>query len=79
MSHYTVKYESMNPVEKHNAAIADCKNYLGESGFNQICDRIEKYPDLTLNELHLALSFVGIQGYPVTAIFNHCFPENKGV
>ena len=79
MSHYNVDYGQMTDTEKHEKAIADCKEYLGESGFNQICDRIKKYPDLTPNELHLALSFVGIQGYPVTAIFNHCFPENKGV
>ena len=73
MSHYIVNYESMTPVEKHNAAIADCKDYLGESRFNEICARIRKNP-MTLDELHIALSFVGIQGYPVTAIYNHCFP-----
>lgn len=27
-----------------------------------------------LDELHIALSFVGIQGYPVKAIYNYCFP-----
>ena len=74
MSHYTMNYESMTPVEKHNAAIVDCVNYLGESRFNQICDHIKEYPDMTLDELHFVLSFVGIQGYPVTAIYNHCFP-----
>ena len=74
MSHYTVNYESMTPAEKHNAAIADCKDYLGESRFNEICARIKKCPNMTLDQLRMALSFVGIQGYPVTAIYNHCFP-----
>lgn len=74
MSHYTVNYESMTPVEKHNAAIADCIDYLGESRFNDICERIKLVPDMTLEELHVVLSFGGIQGYPVKAIYNHCFP-----
>lgn len=79
MSHYNVDYGQMTDTEKHEKAIADCKEYLGESHFNYLCDIIRLVSDMKLEDLRLLLCLAGIQGYAVTAIFNHCFPENKGV
>lgn len=66
-----ILYNQTNEIEKHNAAIKDCQNYLGDRWFKFIeylktCEKMQDF--------EIACSFVGIQGYPVKALRNHLFP-----
>lgn len=73
MTRYTVSYEGLDDVTKHNQAIADVKEYLGEDRFSQLTELFRQQP-YTLDQFSLAVSFAGVQGYPVKAWYNHCYP-----
>ena len=73
MTHYTVNYEGLDKVTKHNKAIQDIKDYLGEDRFNQITELVRK-DSYTLDQFRMAVSFAGVQGYPAKAWYNYCFP-----
>lgn len=73
---YIVDYSELDndPIAKHNKAIEDIKEYLGEEKFNRVTEQIRtEYPDMTLKQFQMAISFGGVQGYPAKAWYNHCF------
>lgn len=75
MTHYNVSYEGLSDIEKHNKAIQDIKDYLGEEKFEQLTKQCkEEYPDLTLEQFRMSVSFAGVQGYPVKAWYNYIYP-----
>ena len=79
MSH-TVDYSKLAETEKYNKAIEDCRFYLGDS-FEKVITAIKE----TISEIDdenkldmvvgFHLSFVGIQGYPVTALIEYAKTE----
>ena len=73
--HYTVSYEGLSSQEKHDKALGDLKEYLGEDRFEQLTRELSRHPDLTLEQFEFYASFAGVQGYPVRAWYLHCFPE----
>ena len=73
MTHYTVNYEGLDDVAKHNKAIADTKDYLGEDRLDKLTGLFREQP-YTLDQFCLAASFAGVQGYPAKAWFNYCYP-----
>lgn len=74
--HYSVDYSSFtDEVAKHNCAIQDIKEYLGEERFKNITQIAKDQPEpFTLEQFTLAVSFAGVQGYPVKAWYNYCYP-----
>lgn len=76
MTHYTVDYSNLNndPIAKHNKAIQDIKEYLGDERFKRITDCMRTdCPNMTLEQFTMAASFAGVQGYPVKAWYNYIF------
>lgn len=75
MTHYTINYEGLSEIEKHNKAIQDIKDYLGEAKFDEVTAIVKNSPKpYNLEQFLLAVSFAGIQGYPAKAWYNHCYP-----
>jgi len=73
--HYTTHYEG-SPIVRHNKAIADIKDWLGKERFETITKlmREKETEQPTLEVFTAIVSFAGVQGYPVKAWYNHCFP-----
>lgn len=72
MTHYTISYEGLDPIEKHNKAIADIKEYVGEDRFKDLTARFKEMSP-SLEQFELMVSFAGVQGYPAKAWFNYCY------
>lgn len=70
--HYTVNYEGLDPIAKHNKAIADIKEYLGEDRFETLTEQF-KNRSPSFEQFELMVSFAGVQGYPAKAWFNYCY------
>lgn len=68
----------MTDIEKHNQAIADIKEYMGEERFNKITQEFKRFEPDNMNIEKFTsyvslLSLSGIQGYPVKAWYNYCY------
>lgn len=77
MSHYTIDYSELegNPIAKHNKAIADIKDYIGEESFDSLTEAFRSQDvQPSLEKFQVIVSFAGIAGYPVKAWYNYCFP-----
>lgn len=74
MTHYTVDYSNLNddPIAKHNKAIEDIKEYLGDDRFKTLTEKFKQMSP-SLDQFELMVSFAGVQGYPVKAWFNYCY------
>jgi len=76
---YTTDYSALGPKEAQEAALADCKEYLGEDVYDRslgiITLEVKRWKEegyklegcITSATLPLAL-MLGIEGYPVRAI-----------
>jgi hypothetical protein len=74
MTHYNISYEGLDPIEKQNKAIADIKEYMGEAKFVDLTSKLRAaYPDCTIEQFTLMVSFAGVQGYPVKAWYNYTY------
>lgn len=74
MTHYDVDYsEIQDPIAKHNKAIEDIKEYMGEERFANLTNTFKEYPNLSLEQFTLYCSIAGVQGYPVKAWYNYCY------
>lgn len=74
--HYDICYSHLDhdPIAKHNKAIQDIKDYLGEDRFNKLTQCVQNEPEqYTFDQFRLAVSFAGIQGYPVRAWYNYVY------
>jgi len=79
MSH-TVDYSKLAETERYNKAIEDCRFYLNDS-FEKVIAAIKE----TISEIddenkldmvvRFHLSFIGIQGYPVTVLIEYAKTE----
>ena len=73
MTHYTINYEGRTPIDKHNSAIQDIKDWLGEERFDKLVKAIKADPQYSFEQFQLIVSFAGVQGYPVKALYNYCY------
>lgn len=78
MTHYTTSYEGLTEVEKHNKAIEDIKEWMGEERFDHITSLVrddvkEGREQMTLDQFTMAISLAGVQGYPVKAWYNYIY------
>ena len=68
---YTIKFTDTDQQRKAEKAIKAAQDYLGER-FDQIIklftESIENGEITTRKQLHFAMSFAGIHGYPVDAL-----------
>lgn len=73
--HTDIKYDQMDPIAKHNKAIADIKDFLGEDKFGQITKTFREVPQdqMPLDKFTNYASLAGIQGYPVKAWYNYIY------
>lgn len=73
----TINYTDLPAGRKAAKAIEDVKSYLGDR-FPEIIglltQAIEAGKIKTQNQMHLAMSFVGVQGYPVDALIEKYWP-----
>lgn len=77
MTHYNVDYSGLDEVAKHNKAIQDIKDYMGEPKFEELTGMFKEVPEPerpNLDKFELLVSFAGIQGYPAKAWYNYCYP-----
>lgn len=74
MTHYTINYSNcIDEVAKHNKALADIKDFLGEERFNNLTEMFKVHwsEQPELGHFQLMCAFVGVQGYPVKAWYNY--------
>ena len=75
---YTVDFSGVAPEQKAAQAIVAAKDYLGEDRFAEVIRILSE--SITAGEIEnrrqvrLAMSFVGIRGYPVDAIIEEHWP-----
>lgn len=74
MTHYDVDYSALTPQEKFNKAIADIKDYMGEERYAKVVSLFKLHPPIALEVFHLQMSFAGVQGYPVVAMYDEIWP-----
>ena len=69
MSHYTVDYSTLSGTRKRWKALLDTRDYAGRERFAKLRGIMLTNPKPDLDYWHMALSFGGIQGYPVVAMY----------
>lgn len=63
--HYEVRYDQQDETAKADAAIADCKKWLGKKQFAQVVRILQNDKGQSPRKLVLlGLGMQGIQGYP---------------
>jgi len=72
---YEVNYYNLNGQDKRDKAILDIKDYIGKRRFGIVgAIAMEAH---TYMELSFQLSFAGVQGYPVVALWEETRQEMK--
>lgn len=72
---YEIDYSRLPVAERDSAALADCRNWLGEDRFARVDQLYRELPEpLTLDLFRLHMSFAGIQGLPVEAWYRSLWP-----
>lgn len=77
MTHYNIDYSGMSDIDKHNKAIADIKDYMGDKRFDMLTELFKEQfaaEQPTLEHFELMCSFSGVGGYPVKAWYNYIWP-----
>jgi hypothetical protein len=76
MTHYLTDYTAItDELVKHNKAIEDIVDYMGKERFDKITAMFkEQQPQLPLEHFKLYCSLAGVEGYPVKAWYNYCYP-----
>ena len=64
-----IDYGDLEGRDKRIQAIKDCKFYLGKHFGTAIKELVAVKDELTLKQVRLCLSLVGIEGYPAEAIY----------
>lgn len=74
MTHYDVDYSNLTPQAKFNRAISDIKDYMGEEHYNKVVSLFKQEQPPPLEVFHMHMSFAGVQGYPVVALYDEIWP-----
>lgn len=64
----SINYSALDETAKETKALEDVKFYLGD-GYERICGHLREVTHY--ESFAFALSFVGVQGYPVRVLYNH--------
>ena len=76
MSHYNIDYSDLAGSQKQQKALADIIDWFGsDRRFAELTTAFREEPGLTQERFALFTSIAGVQGYPVIAWWNHCFPK----
>ena len=71
--HYDIDYSAIeNADEKRAKAVADITEFIGEKAIAKIADYVkdcEESDPISLDEFKIAVSFAGVTGYPVIALY----------
>ena len=67
---YTIEYKQKLLKDRLTAALKDVKEYLGEDKYQGLLSAAAADPSLTFAQFRFALSFVGIEGLPVRAVWH---------
>lgn len=73
--HYNVDYSGLDPQAKHDKAIADIREYMGNAKYEQIKAEFTRGKVIPFEQFQFYLSIAGIQGYPVKAFYQECWPN----
>lgn len=68
--HYTINYNQHLLKDRLTAALNDVKEYLGEDKYQRLLKTAVADSSLTFAQFRFALSFVGIEGLPVRAVWH---------
>jgi hypothetical protein len=69
----TIQYENLDSPETKAKAIADCEFYLGYS-WEKVTGALKEVTDP--DQFGFWCSMVGIQGFPVVALYEHLTGQN---
>ena len=79
MSHYTVDYSSApSPEVKREMALEDVRGYLGSvKRYEEVLNLVRSMIVLRWSDeaIRIGMSFVGIEGYPVTALIEQAVED----
>jgi hypothetical protein len=77
MTHYNIVYTDLPPEEKSYKALQDIADWLGSKRkFRELTEAfIYEGSELTQQRFAFYCSLAGVQGYPVIAWWEHCFPK----
>ena len=67
--HYTKDFSTLDGQAKIDAALNATREYLGDAQFTKIMGALATYPKPDLEHFAIMMSFAGVQGYPVKAIY----------
>lgn len=77
MTHYNIDYTELEGKAKRAKALADMRDWLGPR-FDTITTILRDEPNAAnLEWLRMALSFAGVQGYPVEAYHEWLMETDK--
>jgi hypothetical protein len=75
--HYNISYKGLSPQAAHDKAIADIREYMGSDRFETLTAQFARHEPMPLEVFELIVSFAGVQGFPVKAWHNECWPYAK--
>lgn len=68
--HYTINYQQSLLKDRLTAALNDVREYLGEDKYQGLLKAAVAEPSLTFKQFAFAMSFAGIEGLPVRAVWH---------
>ncbi len=74
---YEIAYNSLTETEKQVKAVDDCVNYIGQDTVDQLT--LTAAQCQFYRHFSMACSFVGIQGYPVVALWTNAKQTMRGM
>ena len=75
MTHYDINYGNKSAADKQAAALADIRSFWGNERYEKVVGLFRQMAAPTRDVFALQMSFAGVQGYPVTALYEHLWPE----
>jgi hypothetical protein len=77
MTTYTTHYDGLESDAKAAKALEDIVQYMGWLKFTELSRVAREDRDWTLAQWRMTVSFVGVQGYPAQAWYEHLFGPEK--
>jgi hypothetical protein len=78
MTHYNINYAGLSQAEADHKAMEDIVNFHGQVRVDEIQKMFRAMPEpLSLNEFAMAISFIGIKGYPCEAWHRRIWPDRR--
>lgn len=78
MTHYDTDYTNLQEPQKHERALKDIQDYLGERKYQELTTLFRETPVPFVNFANQLALFLGIQFYPADAWFNQIYGLTPG-